>query len=275
MAKASHQLVQSFRLFFGLTIATLTPLQLTNTLLASGDEPVVIYHRAGEGPPTAISQSGYVHFDRSCEPSFHGGNCQDCCLELWQGYCSERTCAHAYSSRQFGIGCLRFGRGCGTCTTVTSDHAACPCHNQAYVTQADNDPPIAGGRRIDTQPVVEMQSNVPTDASRPGAGQLAPPDLQGERSPPSPAPTYERSWPSDPAEVAPPKNRLPVNPAPLPPEPSGTNSDAFNSAPGTPPLPPRINFFVEPQTSGRPRFTTISTTANVGTIRLLHQLDAK
>jgi hypothetical protein len=255
MAKVSQQLGQSLRIYLSVTVTVLLPWLPINKTLAGGELPTVAHHRMGSSYPTSANGNFDYHGDISCEPSFRGGECQDCCLDLWQGYCESRICASGCSRLQYGVGCLGLGclhnmkmrvlgggmchghcgtGNCSSCSSGTSASGSCSsgnCHCSSGV--SDNE-------------LIEYETQE-TNA-------IAPPVVPAEV----------------PRAVAPPENPLPSS---VPPAPSSaTHHPAAKPVQPTPPIPPQIDFSAEPPSPGRTPVTTVSGSRNPGTIRLLEQL---
>ena len=277
MVKDCHQLLLSLRIGCGLLVATLASGPGINSLLAGGDEPAVAYHHSDGGAVDSYAHGIGPHVDTSCEPSFRGGDCENCCLDLWQGYCAERTCCHSHSLRHFGCGYLRLGCllgkhrcgagvshcatgscGRGNCATGGCANESCSCHSSsAGVTVSD--PPTP------TQPQV-IDDAATTNAS-----------VSLEPQPPAEGAfdTQAAAEADEATDIVPPSNPLPPTPAPRQSEPLDDAIEESNPAAAeVPPAPPSIDFSVEPGKSARTPLTTVSAKPNAGTTRLLRQLRA-
>jgi hypothetical protein len=259
MAKVTHQLLPSLRIIgLGLAVVALSTSPGSNDLLAEGVVPAAGYHQFD-----GVTEGGYP--DLSCEPSFRGGNCDNCCLDLWRNYCAERTCSHAYSLRHGGLGYfgagLCFGGACGGCTTRA---VTCQCEAHSQITSARRTPSENGN--YSTHSANVSSSGAAVDAQQ----------SQSPLVPPQPWEVPSGANQVGPAEgdLAPPANTLPADTHPAVIEPSSLDSGKSNrELPSTAPVPPRINFFAEPPSSTRTKYKTVSV-QNAGTFRLLQQLRA-
>lgn len=133
MAKFSQQLCQSLSIYIGVTATILLPWSTVNESLADDGHVAVVQNGIASG------FGMYLEGDPSCEPTFRGGDCHNCCLDLWQGYCETRTCGHCsqlgclgglYSlkSRLLGCGYCSSGNCAGSCSSGCSQCSAGSVH---------------------------------------------------------------------------------------------------------------------------------------------------
>jgi hypothetical protein len=130
MARIGHRLGQSLRIGFALAV-TLAPSlgsQLSRSVARAAEPPSGYRNVVGV---SGLSSAQMNFADPSCEPSFRGGNCQDCCLDLWRSYCAERPYPHACSPRHFPSGACGLGQrvhggqaACGRCSTGRPEPSA-------------------------------------------------------------------------------------------------------------------------------------------------------
>jgi hypothetical protein len=239
MAKVSHQLILSFRWYSSFAVAAWALCPACQAVWANDYQPVAVYAPAGHPGPGSFAPGMYPLVDISCEPSFRGGDCHNCCLDLWQNYCAQRVdchCGVGYGGLFRLGGCL--GHGChGRCTSCSVGHCSTgqACHAASCSSQCQLP---AGG------PVVQPQ----------------PPAVEAQ------------PWSNGAPAPQPPANPLPSDTPPAPPEPSASSGAASRvQTAQTSPLPPAINFAAHPASHSVP-VVPASSKPNAGTARLLQQL---
>jgi hypothetical protein len=198
MAKVSPQLWQSFRCCLSLAVAAWTFSPAPHGLLAADYTPVTVYPYAGHLGPDSFTPGMYPHFDPSCEPSFRGGDCRNCCLGLWQGYCAQRVNCHCGLGHRgfgcYGSGCLGHGQcaGCSTChdarrCACEASHGGAPCaiRGNVVVPQGGDD---MQGMQPPVNPLPEEAAPPDPPAPEPSADLGKRPRAQTARTSPLPAP---------------------------------------------------------------------------------------
>lgn len=238
MAKLRHQLIQSFRWLLSFTAVAWMSYPACQVVRAADYQPVAVYAPAGHLGPGSFAPGMYPLMDTSCEPSFRGGDCSNCCLDLWQNYCATRVDCHCGVGYRglFRGGC--FGHGChGHCSSCSVGHCSTghACHASSCSGHCHA---AANGHVVQPQaPAVEAQP-----------------------------------WSNGAPVQQPPANPLPSDAAPVPPEPSASSGaqPRMQTAQSSP-LPPAISFAVNPASHSVPAITT-SSKPNAGTARLLQQL---
>jgi hypothetical protein len=242
MAKVSPQLEQSFRWYLSLAAAAWTMLPACQAVWAADNQPVTVYTHAGHLGLEAYPPGAYPTFDPSCEPSFRGGNCHNCCLDLWQNYCAQRVDWHCYGGHGGLLGLGHFGHSCHAhCTSCSVGHGASGCACASGRCNGHCNAPGGGAG-----PVVQPQAP-PADGSQP--------------------------WNNGPMQQ-PPANPLPSDAPPAPPEPSAATGAAVRvQTAHSSPLPPVMSFSVHPSSYAVPAKSTAAR-SNAGTTRLLQQLNS-
>ena len=237
MGKVSHQLTQSFRIYLIFAAAAWTLFPACRAVWAVDHQPVTVYASAGHFGPGSFVPGMYPLVDMSCEPSFRGGDCRNCCLDLWQNYCAQRVDCHCGMGHRglFGLGHGCHGH-CGHGSSCAVGH--CSAGQACEAPRGNGHCHASGGHVVRPQaPAVE-----------------APPWSEG-------APMEQ-----------PPANPLPSDTPPAPPEPSASSGGASRvQTAQSSPLPPAISFAVNPRSQSVPVITTTAR-PNAGTARLLRQL---
>jgi hypothetical protein len=156
----------SLRVVVGLLAATL--LGQINGQPLRADEPGTSH----AGPLHSGHDIGTLEssdlIDTSCEPSFRGGDCQDCCLDLWSEYCSQRTDCHCSAPRLGGLGCLPLGF-CFGGRFLGGDCDRCACHQPLVASQ-----PAPAARGQDAHRGSGEVEGVDPDSLTPPANPLPP-----------------------------------------------------------------------------------------------------